>query len=246
VTLYDRIGVGYAQHRRPDPRWAAIIHRALGDAKSVVNVGAGAGSYEPADRFVVGLEPSLQMISQRAAGTAPVVRGIAEALPFRDRAFDATLAVLTVHHWPNPGRGLAEMRRVAGRQIIVTWQAPVFAERFWLLQDYLPQEPAELFDAKRTASALSDVTTIALPVPHDCTDGVFGAYWRRPEAYLDPAVRASISGLALADPQLVAQAMARLEADLRSGAWERKHGDLLDLDELDLGYCVLIGENNGR
>ncbi len=242
MTLYDRIGEGYAGNRRPDPRWAAIIHRALGDASRVLNVGAGAGSYEPHDRNVVALEPSLRMIAQRS-GLAPVVRGVAGALPFPDGSFDVALAVLTVHHWPDGGAGLAEMRRVARRQVVVTWEPALF-DQFWLVRDYLPPEPPTASLAgQQIAHYLRDVETIPLPVPHDCTDGVFGAYWRRPEAYLDPHVRASISGLALRDPDVVRNATAELDRDLRSGAWNRTYADLLDLDELDLGYRVLVANN---
>jgi hypothetical protein len=134
------------------------------------------------------------------------------------------------------------MQRVARRQVVVTWEPERF-EQFWLVQDYLSEEPPEaLVAGSQIANQLHNVENIPLPVPHDCTDGVFGAYWRRPEAYLDPAVRASISGLALREPDAVHLAMARLKADIRSGAWTRKHADLLDLDELDLGYCVLVGE----
>lgn len=240
MTLYDQIGVGYALKRQPDPRWAATIHRALGDARTILNVGAGAGSYEPHDRNVVALEPSRRMIAQRS-NPIPVVQGVASALPFPDSSFDVALAVLTVHHWPDAAAGLAEMQRVARRQVVVTWEPERF-EQFWLVQDYLSKEPPEaLVAGSQIADQLHNVENIPLPVPHDCTDGVFGAYWRRPDAYLDPAVRASISGLALREPDVVQLAMARLEADIRSGAWKRKHADLLNLDEIDLGYCVLVG-----
>jgi SAM-dependent methyltransferase len=241
MTLYDRIGVDYAVNRRPDARWAAVIHRALGDATNILNVGAGTGSYEPDRRGVVALEPSRRMIAQRAAGAAPVVRGVAGVLPFADASFDAAVAILTVHHWPDAALGLAEMQRVARRQVVVSWEPELFAERFWLVREYLPAEADGLVTGRRIAEHLQDVETIPLPVPHDCTDGVFGAYWRRPEAYLDPSVRASISGLALLDAQVVEPAMARLAADLRSGAWRRRHADLLELSEIDLGYCVIVG-----
>ena len=242
MTLYDQIGVGYSLNRQPDPRWATIIHRALGDARTVLNVGAGAGSYEPHDRAVIALEPSRQMIAQRSNAT-PVVQGVAGTLPFPDASFDVALAVLTVHHWPDATAGLAEMQRVARRQVVVTWQPEIF-ERFWLLREYFALEPPEAVVAGlQIASQLRNVTNIPLPVPHDCTDGVFGAYWRRPQAYLDPAVRASISGLALRDAHVINTAMAKLEADLRSGEWTRRHVDLLDLNEIDLGYCVLIGKS---
>lgn len=241
MTLYDRIGTGYAANRRPDPRWAAIIEDALGDASRILNVGAGAGSYEPVDRLVVALEPSRSMVAQRSVDAAPAVQGVASALPFLDGSFDVALAILTIHHWPDAAAGLAEMRRVAARQVIVTWEPELFAERFWLVRDYLPAlAPDDLAAGRRVASNVHEVETVPLPVPHDCSDGVFGAYWRRPEAYLDPAVRASISGLALADQDIIQPAMARLEGDLRSGAWNRQYADLLGLDELDLGYRVLV------
>lgn len=241
MTIYDTIGVGYTLNRRPDPRWAAGIHRALGEATTILNVGAGAGSYEPHDRNVVALEPSSRMIAQRSNAT-PIVQGVAGALPFPDASFDAALAVLTVHHWPDAPAGLAEMQRVARRQVIVTWE-PARFEQFWLVRDYLSNEPPEaVFAGSQIANQLHNVDTIPLPVPHDCTDGFFGAYWRRPQAYLDPAARASISGLALRPPEAVHAAMSRLEADIRSGAWRRKHAGLLHLDELDLGYRVLVGK----
>jgi SAM-dependent methyltransferase len=181
------------------------------------------------------------MIPQPAAGAAPVVQGVAGVLPFADASFDAAVAILTVHHWPDAALGLAEMQRVARRQVVVSWEPELFAERFWLVREYLPAEADGLVTGRRIAEHLQDVETIPLPVPHDCTDGVFGAYWRRPEAYLDPSVRASISGLALLDAQVVEPAMARLAADLRSGAWRRRHADLLELSEIDLGYCVIVG-----
>jgi SAM-dependent methyltransferase len=210
----------------------------------VLNVGAGTGSYEPEDGAVVAVEPSLEMISQRPRGSAPVIRGVAAALPFADQAFDATLAVLTVHHWPDIAAGIAEMRRVSMRQVMVSWDVDVFAARFWFTREYLrsvgPKEhrPA---DAARLAAQLEDAVVQPLPVPHDCTDGFFAAYWRRPEAYLDPDVRASISGLALLDPGILEPALSRLRADLASGAWERRHQELLSLEALDIGYRLIIG-----
>ena len=140
MALYDTIGVGYALNRQPDPRWSAIIHRAIGDARTILNVGAGAGSYEPDGRSVIALEPSRRMIAQRSARAAPVVQGVADAMPFPDQSFDVALAVLTVHHWPDATAGLAEMRRVAARQVIVTWEPAEFAEQFWLVRDYLSVE----------------------------------------------------------------------------------------------------------
>lgn len=240
---YDRIGVGYAARREPDPRWEAVIHAALGDASTVLNVGAGAGSYEPTDRTVVAIEPSRTMIEQRRADAAPVVRGSAEALPFPDNTFDAALAIFTVHHWPDPERGLAELQRVARRQVVVTWNPAIFAERMWLVADYLPEvyeREATLTTEQCVLDHLDAARSEPLLVPSDCTDGVLGAYWRRPEAFLDPAVRLSNSGVALLDRDVVDRSMDRLERDLDTGAWHRKHGHLLYDAELDLGYRLVV------
>lgn len=242
MATYDSIGVGYARNRQPDARWQAIITRCLGDARTVLNVGAGAGSYEPAERSVVAVEPSRLMVRQRPAGAAPVVQGVAESLPFRNGSFDTAMAVLTVHHWSDHGRGLAELRRVAGRQVVVTWDPAVVAG-FWLVRDYVPEimpRERDLPAMREIAASLDVRETVVLPVPHDCSDGFMAAYWRRPDAYLDAGVRASISALALLDAAVISPAIARLDADLRSGAWHEKHADLLELDELDLGYRLLI------
>jgi SAM-dependent methyltransferase len=242
APLYDRIGVGYATKRQPDPRWTARIHDALGDARTILNVGAGTGSYEP-DARTIALEPSLEMIAQRAFDASPVVRGVAASLPFPDDCFEATLAVLTLHHWPDSPAGLAEMQRVSTRQVIVTWDIDLFANSFWFTRDYLnaigPEEH-QYADAARVAAQLENAEVHPLPVPHDCIDGFFAAYWRRPEAYLDPAVRASISGLAVRDQGQLTTVLARLEADLKSGAWHKKYADLLRRDELDVGYRLVV------
>jgi len=240
--LYDSIGKSYTDFRREDPRIAARIRAALGDARTVVNVGAGAGSYEPRDLEVTAVEPSETMIDQRPEGAAPVVRASAEELPFEDGSFDAAMVVLSDHHWRDHDRGLAELRRVARRVVLLTWD-PATVHDFWLVSDYLPcfeDLITEGFRMEQTMEALGGVRVEAVPVPHDCVDGFMGAYWRRPHAYLDPHVRASISACALMDGACLEEGMARLEADLHSGAWERRHADLLKLEELDLGYRLLI------
>jgi len=242
TETYDKIGIDYAALRRPDPRWAARIHRALEGRRAVVNVGAGAGSYEPERMSVVAVEPSWTMIGQRPPEAAPVVRGVAERLPFPDDAFDVALAVLTVHHWSDPGAGLAEMRRVAPRQVLVTWD-PGFFDRFWLVRDYLPEVTAR--DSRLPALAtvlehLGPAEVEALPVTEDCTDGVLGAYWKRPQAYLDARVRGGASGLALLDQEVVDAAMARLKSDLDTGRWQARNADLANLREIDLGYRLVI------
>jgi SAM-dependent methyltransferase len=245
ATIYDRIGRRYAQRRRPDPRIAARIARALGDARTVVNVGAGAGSYEPEDRHVVAVEPSEVMIAQRPREAAPVVRAVAEALPFSNNQFDAALAVLTVHHWTDPKRGVAELRRVARRQVIFTWD-PAHLAPFWFTRDYLPDAVA--LDAgfttlRATVALLGAATVEPIPVPHDCHDGFFAAYWRRPEAYLDPDVRAGISGFGILDENVVEHALKLLADDLESGEWYRRNDHLLGLDELDLGYRLVVAQS---
>ena len=246
---YAVLGVSYAASRQPDPRIAAMIRAALGGARTVVNVGAGAGSYEPQDVRLTAVEPSAVMIGQRPLRAAPAVRAVAEQLPFPDEAFDAALAVLTVHHWRSASAGLAELRRVARAQVVLTWD-PEITSRFWLLTDYLPQVPAHerglaCLDAVcaglRAAgpSGGAEVSVQPVLVPADCTDGFLGAYWRRPEAYLRPEVRAAISSLALIDQDEVRAAMRRLAADLASGRWQDRHGHLLSHDELDLGYRIV-------
>lgn len=242
-AVYDTIGRGYAAHRRPDPRVAARIHAALGGAASVVNVGAGAGSYEPADRRVAAVEPSEVMVRQRAPGSAPAVRATAEALPFRDRAFDAALGILTLHHWPDWRRGVAEMRRVARRRVVfLTWDPA--SPGFWLTEDYfpeiLPADRATFPSMEDFTYALGGAQVLPVPVPADCTDGFLGAYWRRPAAYLDAGVRGAVSALARIPD--TAPALARLAADLADGSWQRRWGNHLPADELDIGYRLVIAE----
>ncbi|GAS97109.1 MerR family transcriptional regulator [Mycolicibacterium canariasense] len=244
MVSYDVIGATYAKTRRPDPRIARAIQAALGDAKGVVNVGAGAGSYEPPNT-VVAVEPSAVMIGQRRAGAAPVVRAVAEALPLRDKSVDAALAVLTVHHWTDVATGVWEMRRVARRRIVFfTWRPEVIAQ-FWLLREYLPAaaaadaQVAVPLEALAAAVPESEPRIVSVPVPHDCIDGFGAAYWRRPAAYLDPQVRAGISMLAKTDPAALAPGLGRLREDLDAGRWHQSHAELLQLDALDVGYCTV-------
>lgn len=245
-SRYDRIGTGYTETRRPDPRLAARILESLGEAGSVVNVGAGTGSYEPADRPVVAVEPSWTMIRQRPPGAAPAVCARAEALPLLDRSVDAALAILTVHHWTDPPRGLAEMRRVARRRVVVfTWDPRVW-ESFWLFRDYLPGlrefDRGREVPVDRITAALGTCRVQTVPIPHDCADGFHGAFWRRPAAYLDPRVRAGISSYSLAPAEETRDGLRRLEEDIRTGAWAARHRDLVDRDELDLGYRLIVAE----
>jgi SAM-dependent methyltransferase len=243
APVYDRIGSGYASQRTTDPRWMAAIEEELGDAVRVVNVGAGTGSYESPRRAVVAVEPSRTMIGQRPAGAAPVVQAIAEQLPFPDASFDVATAVLTIHHWTDLEAGLRELRRVAERQVILTFD-PLALNDFWLHRDYLPRIPdvdaGRLPGAARIAQTLGELRTRPLAVPRDMRDGMLTAFWARPEAYLDPAVRANMSVFDLMDPGEVDQAMARLRADLADGTWQDRNADLVDLDSYDAGYQLLV------
>jgi SAM-dependent methyltransferase len=255
TALYDTIGRGYASLRRPDARLEAAILEALGPGSTVVNVGAGAGSYEPRDRRVLSVEPSLVMLRQRDAGAAPALCATADALPFADRACDAALAVLTIHHWPEQARGLRELARIARERVVVlTWDPE--SPGFWLT-DYFPDLLAidraifpripelaaaigasEIGASEIGASEIGASQVVELPIPHDCTDGFLGAYWRRPRAYLDERVRSAISTFAKRGDW--GPGLRRLAADLDSGAWHTLYGEVLGLDALDLGYRLVI------
>ena len=241
MALYDRLGRSYATTRREDPRIAAAIQAALGDARRVVNVGAGAGAYEPRDREVVAVEPSAVMIAQRPAGAAPVVQASAEQLPFADGEFDVAMAILTVHHWSDLEAGICELERVAGRIVILSWDQKTTG-RFWLVRDYLPEVAA--YDSRsptthRLLELLGGGEVTPVPVPHDCADGFLAAWWRRPEAYLDPEVRAGISSLSLLEGRLDL-GLRRLARDLSSGRWHERYAHLLELEELDAGYRLIV------
>jgi SAM-dependent methyltransferase len=243
AARYDAIGRTYTATRQTEPRIAARIWAALGDARTVVNVGAGTGSYEPPDREVTAVEPSEVMIAQRPPHAAPAVQASAEELPFADDSFDAAMAVLTLHHWTDWRAGCAELKRAARERAVVFSWDPTFRGRMWLSAEYfetLSWQDAADFPSLHDQAAALDADIEVVPVPWDCRDGFFSAFWRRPEAYLDPAVRAGISTLARREPEL-ADGLARLRADLESGAWARRHADLLELEELDLGYRLLIG-----
>lgn len=244
MTRYEEIGRTYTATREPDPAVADQIYRSFGDAVSILNVGAGAGSYEPIDRRVVAVEPSVVMLAQRRPGAAPAVRAVAEHLPFPDAHFDAAAAVLTIHHWADWRAGIAELTRVARRVVILTWD-PDHLPGFWLTEEYLPEATTAM--AQITTPSLSELvaalgggSVTPVPIPSDCADGFFAAYWARPESYLDPVVRAGISCFALLDDVLVAARMERLDADLSSGAWDARHGHLRDGGERDLGYRLVV------
>lgn len=238
--FYDRTGAGYTATRRTDPRLAARIWAALGDARTVLNVGAGAGSYEPGDRVVVAVEPSAVMAAQRPAGAAPVVRATAAELPFHDGAFDAAMAVLSDHHWPDAVAGLREMARVARRVVVFQWD-PAYVDRAWLTRDYVPEFrdlPAPPPLAERAAAIGARMEPV--PIPWDCRDGFFHAFWRRPDAYLEDAVRRGSSVWTRVGEAVEARVVAQLGADLESGTWLARNTDIAALDEADLGYRLLV------
>jgi SAM-dependent methyltransferase len=250
--VYDTIGQGYVAHRRPDHRWEALITAevAAGCVSAdglVVNVGAGTGSYESTHPRLLAVEPSSVMLEQRPAEAAPAVRASASALPLPSNSAGVAMAVLTVHHWQDAAAGLAELCRVAPRRVVLAIDFEVHAH-FWLLDEYLPDVAASTRrchpGSDEIAAAMGAATAVVLPVPRDMEDGVLGAYWCRPEAYLDPAVRANCSGLALADPSVIARGVAALAADLSDGAWQRQHSDLADLASIDLGYRLLVADES--
>ncbi|HMG62137.1 MAG TPA: class I SAM-dependent methyltransferase [Streptosporangiaceae bacterium] len=244
AQLYDTIGATYTVTRRTEPRIAARIWAALGDARTVLNVGAGTGSYEPPGRDVTAVEPSAVMRAQRPAGSAPCVAATAESLPFEDQSFDAAMAFSTIHHWPDPIAGLREMRRVARRVVVFTHDSSEagWLRRFWLTRDYLP-EAAELVAGRpplaEQARAIGARIEPVL-IPWDCADGFFEAYWRRPGAYLDDRVRRGVSGWARVGPDAEQRAVRSLRADLASGRWAERNPELVDLEAAELGLRLLI------
>jgi SAM-dependent methyltransferase len=246
--LYDRIGVGYTAHRQPDPRIASAIWAALGDARTVLNVGAGAGAYEPPDREVVAVEPSEVMITQRPPGSPPVVRASSEALPFPDASFDAAMAIFSDHHWSDRAAGLRELRRVARSRVVLLNADPSVIARYWMTTEYLTRF-VDLYPGRLRSSRawttdlechLGPVRLEVVPIPHDCCDGFYPAYWRRPHAYLDPDVRNNISVFARLPQLHIDQAIARLANDLQSGSWQHRHAELLALEQLDIGCRVIV------
>jgi SAM-dependent methyltransferase len=241
LASYDRLGVGYQKVRRPDARLGRLIEEALGDAETVLNVGAGTGSYEPVGRQVVAIEPSAVMLAQHVGSHR--IRGEAENLPFPDVSFDAAMAILTIHHWRDLLRGLREVKRVARRQVIFTWD-PNHDRRLWIATEYVPaiiaMEASRFATVPRIVEALDAHTVDRFEIPYDFTDGFQAAFWRRPEAYLDPRIRAASSTFASLPSELVEPGIARLRRDLESGEWASEHSDLLGLDSADYGYRVIV------
>jgi SAM-dependent methyltransferase len=241
---YDRLGRGYAGVRRPDPRIAARIAKALGEARTVLNVGAGTGSYEPPDREVTAVEPSGEMIAQRPPGSAPVVQASAEALPFADDSFEAAMAVLTAHHWADLDAGLAEMRRVSRERIVIVTFDHFGLKDLWIPRDYFP----EMLGLKRRAGATSgelakrfpDAEISPIPVPRDCTDLFFAALWARPEMLLDEEVLRPMWVWQSISEEARRSGRKRLVADLESGAWDERYGHLRETEELDVGLRLVV------
>jgi SAM-dependent methyltransferase len=246
TPLYDELGTTYRRTRSEDPVIAGQIHAALGDVQPVVNVGAGTGSYEPRDRPVVAVEPSAVMIASRPPGAAPVVEAAAEALPFADRSFAAGMALWTVHHWADPTQGLRELRRVAARVVVLAVDAARM-DALWLTAEYFPAmadgrgRPA--IQPEAVAATLGGTTRIEpLRIPGDCRDGFGEAFLGRPEAYLDPGVRANMSAFRLLAPDDLAAGLDRLRRDLAAGAWNARHGHLRHLPAFDTGHRIVVSD----
>jgi hypothetical protein len=240
---YGRIGGGYSTHRRPEPRIAALIERALAGARTVLNVGAGAGSYESTAFDVTPVEPSAAMRAQRPAHLPPAVDAVAEQLPFPDDSFDAAMTTFSVHQWSEPKSGLREMRRVTRGPVAVLTCDPAKVRDFWLY-DYAPlvldTEAGRYPSLDDITAALGGQTEIiSVPVPADCVDGFNEAYYARPERLLDPAARRSCSAWSFVDPDLELQYTERLRRDLDSGAWDERYGRLRRQPFLD-GSLVLV------
>lgn len=243
VTPYDRLGQGYSRVRQPDPRIAVQIDAALGKARTVLNVGAGTGSYEPEGREVTAVEPSAEMIGQRPPRSAPVVQASAEELPFADASFDASLAVLTVHHWADLGAGLAELRRVSRERIVIVTFDPEALTDLWIPRDYFPEMLALKRRSGATSGALTaqlaGATVESIPVPRDCTDLFFAALWARPEKLFDEEVVKPMWVWQSISEEARRSGRERLRADLDSGVWEQRFGHLRELSSLDVGLRLV-------
>jgi SAM-dependent methyltransferase len=243
---YDRMGRGYGAVRRPDPRIAARIEAALGDARSVLNVGAGTGSYEPVGREVTAVEPARTMIEQRPPGAAPVVEAFAEDLPFEDDSFDAAMALITVHHWNDAQQGLAEMVRVARDRVLVLTFTPVPPVELWMQRDYFPRilefHAEAMTPLDELAAMLPNAAVEPVPIPSECTDGFWLAIYDRPEIHLDPEVRRASSSWHHMDQGEIDRGLARLTADLESGRWDERNGHLRAQPELDVGLRLVIAD----
>lgn len=242
-ALYDSIGSNYAKLRKPDQRIAAAIEHKLNDAKTILNIGAGTGSYEPTNREVTALEPSSVMIAQRSIRAASVIQANAENLPFSDKSFDISLAILSIHHWKDQIKGLCEMKRVSRRQLLFTWNP--LHPGFWLTQIYFPEILAidkSIFPKFSLIERILGPLVIEHgPIPADCTDGFGSAYWNRPEAYLSHEVRSAMSSFNKITQ--LKEGIAKLKQDIECGEWDRKYGHLRQRNELDVGFAILTSTN---
>lgn len=241
---YGRIGAGYAAIRQPDPRIERIVWDALGDARTVLNVGAGAGSYEPYDREVTAVEPSASMRAERPPHRVRAIDGTADSLPFADDSFDAAMASVTVHQWPDLEAGLGEMRRVSAGPVVILTFAPIVPQSWWLV-DYVPElfevEERRMPPLERITAALGGRTEVrTVPIPADCIDGFGQAFFARPERVLDPAVRRAMSAWSFLDPALVERVVTRIDDDLSSGAWDARYGHFRHLAEFDGGLRLVV------
>jgi SAM-dependent methyltransferase len=246
APAYDRLGISYSDIRRADPRFEAAIWKALGDARSVLNIGAGTGSYEPTDREVIAVEPSLVMIAQRPPDAAQAIQGVAESIPLEDKSVDATMGIFTMQHWDDIDRGLSEVLRVTRKRIaFLTLDLDVTAQ-MWLCRDYLPEIVEHDRKAFPTIShlqaVLPNVQVEAISVPADCTDGFLIALWNRPEAHLDPNVRRSSSTWHRLPSAVVERGVNQLRQDLDTGEWDRRYGHLRTLRALDVGLRLVTAE----
>jgi SAM-dependent methyltransferase len=243
-TAYDRIGIGYSAVRRPEPRIAERLEAALGDARTVLNVGAGSGSYEPAGREVTAVEPSRTMIEQRPPGAAPVVQAFAEELPFGDGSFEAAMAIITIQHWSDVPAGMAEMARVARRRVVVLSLDSGPLNDLWLMREYFPRslDFHTMPPIDEVVGQLPDASVEVVPIPRRCADGFMCALWDRPEMHLDPAVRRASSVWHQMPEDEVERGLAKLQADLESGRWDERHGHLREAPELDVGLRLVKAE----
>jgi SAM-dependent methyltransferase len=247
---YDTHGQGYARQRRADPRIAAQVHAALGDARTILNVGAGAGSYEPLDRHVIAIEPSAAMRAQRPKNLTPAIRGIAEELPLDDQSVDAAMAMVTIHQWKDAAKGLAEMRRVTcGPILILTFDGDALDQ--WWLAEYAPEllkvESKRYPKIDWICNELGSQTEVKIvQIPIDCVDGFTEAFYARPERMLEAAVRKSQSAWGFVDEKVQEQFARKLEEDLKSGAWEKRHGHLRKQPYFEGSLRLIVSQPAGR
>ncbi len=242
---YDSIGHGYSRFRQQDPRFAARIHAALEDPATLVNVGAGAGSYEPSGPHVIAIEPSDVMARQRGPSRPPAIRATAGCLPLHDDSVDAAMAVLSLHHWDaERERGVREMRRVARGPVVILTYDPEVSAQMWLMADYLPEVATldrRIFPPPQTIAAwLGGARIETVPIPADTPDRMLGAFWAHPEWVLDAGARNATSGFARQSEQVVQRAVAAVARDLGNGSWEARYGHLRGLPAFDAGLRLVI------